>query len=162
MARHLLAVQRQHLGRSGAAISHILSAQVEVILASVSKVPGPKKTQIGRVLDLRMSGLKKSQQHLHAGASPHAGAADSTKPGRRRRKPGRDLSKALSYRPRDIFDLHGMPPSTVCQLCNHPDPAKRMPSYLIPGRQGRKGARFIPVKEFNVWLDKWRTNGGCA
>jgi hypothetical protein len=161
MARHLFSVQRQHLGCSGAAISQILSAQVGVMLASVSKAPGPKKTQIGRVLDLHMSDLKKSQ-HQPAGLSPRAVAADSTKPGRRRRKSGRDLSKALSYRPRDLFDLHGMPPSTVCQLCNHPDPEKRMPSFLIPGRQGRKGARHIPVAEFNVWLDKWRTNGGCA
>lgn len=131
------------------------------MVASASKAPWPKMTEIGRVLDLRMSGLK-SQHHLHAGASPHAVAADLSKPDRRRRKRARDLTKALSYRPRDIFDLHGMPPSTVCQLCNHPDPAKRMPSYLIPGRQGRKGARFIPVKEFNEWLDKWKAHGGCS
>ncbi len=79
-----------------------------------------------------------------------------------RRKPSRDLSKAENYRPQDIWERHGIPKSTVCQLCRHPDPNLRMPSFLIPGRCGRKGSRLIPVAEFAVWLARWRNDGQPA
>lgn len=79
-----------------------------------------------------------------------------------RRKSGRDLSRALHYRPRDIWELHGIPQSTVCQLCRHQDPKLRMPSILIPGRCGRKGSRLIPVAEFDVWLARWRKGSQAA
>lgn len=68
----------------------------------------------------------------------------------------RDLSKAVALRPAEVFALYGIPSSTLCELCRHPDPAKRLPSMLIPGRCGRKGLRLINHDELRAWLDRWK------
>lgn len=46
----------------------------------------------------------------------------------------RDLAAAITLRPRDVFTLYGIPPSTLSMLCNDPDPNRRLPSTKIPGR----------------------------
>lgn len=106
-----------------------------------------------------MSALTSGQSPWPANASVQASAAlgvEVDQGPKKRRKPIRDLSRAVDYRPQDIWERHGIPKSTVCQLCRHPDPNLRMPSFLLPGRCGRKGSRLIPVAEFNVWLARWR------
>jgi hypothetical protein len=67
----------------------------------------------------------------------------------------RNLSAAIYFRPRDIFELYGIPSSTLSQLCNHPNPERRVPSRKIIGRCGRKGMRLIERKAFDEWLQKW-------
>lgn len=79
-----------------------------------------------------------------------------------RKKPRRDLVNALTLRPSEVHALYGMPVTTVSDLCNHPDSDKRIPSYKIPGRQGRKGARYVDHAAFRLWLQKWRCEGGAA
>lgn len=74
-----------------------------------------------------------------------------------RKKKQRDLSKAEMLRPADVYALYGIPSSTLCQMCNHPDPAKRMPSMLIPGRRGRKGLRLIDHTKLRAWLGGFDT-----
>lgn len=81
-----------------------------------------------------------------------------------RRKPftarrARDLRNAVMLRPREVFELYGIPPSTVSDLCRHPDPDRRLPSSLIPGRGGRKGMRLIPHSTLVQWLAKWAYKG---
>lgn len=101
----------------------------------------------------------------HEEVSPSAGPEDkfsapkNTSEGSRRRK-SRDLSQAITLRPRDVFMLYGISSSTVCELCQHPDPDRRIPSTLIPGRQGHKGMRLINHAEFRAWLGKWRQSPG--
>ena len=68
----------------------------------------------------------------------------------------RDLSKAITLRPADVFTLYGIPTSTTSVLCNDPNPERRMPSLKIPGRRGRKGMRLIDHAELKIWLSKWR------
>ena len=74
----------------------------------------------------------------------------------------RDLSKAVTLRARDIFDLYGIPSSTLCELANHPDPKKRIPSRLIPGRKGRQGIRLYDRAEFEAYLARWNHKGEAA
>lgn len=68
----------------------------------------------------------------------------------------RDLMNAAALRPADVFELYGIPSSTLCGLCKHPDPERRLPSRLVPGRRGRKGLRIIMHAELRAWLDKWK------
>lgn len=80
-------------------------------------------------------------------------AADAQgRPGRRNR--GRDLTKALWLRPKDIYALFGIPDSTLCLLCKNPDKSKRPPSIKIPGRKGHRGIRLFDKIKFEVWLDQ--------
>ena len=72
-----------------------------------------------------------------------------------KRKKSRDLSVATMLRPAEVFALYGIPTSTLCELCKHADPAKRLPSMLIPGRQGRKGLRLIDHAKLRAWLANW-------
>lgn len=76
---------------------------------------------------------------------------------RPRRKKNRDVLNAPMLRPADVYQLYGIPSSTLCHLCKHPDPAKRLPSLLIPGRCGRKGLRLIRHSELKAWLARWET-----
>lgn len=73
-----------------------------------------------------------------------------------RKRKSRDLSKAITLRPADVFQLYGIPTSTLCQFCNNPDSTRRLPSRLIPGRKGRRGLRLIQHAELKVWLDRWK------
>ena len=66
----------------------------------------------------------------------------------------RDLSKAITLRPRDIFDLYGITPSVLCRIANHADSTKRLPSTLIPGRAGRKGVRLVKHDDLRAYLDQ--------
>jgi hypothetical protein len=82
---------------------------------------------------------------------------NSITPKASRHRKERDLSKAITLRPADVFALYGIPTSTTCQYCNDPDPERRMPSLKIPGRRGRKGLRLINHEELRAWLRKWKS-----
>lgn len=77
--------------------------------------------------------------------------------GRARRQRTRDLAQAVTLRASDIWILFGIAPSTVCDLATHPDPAKRLPSSLTPGRNGRKGIRLFQRSEVEAWIARYRT-----
>lgn len=84
-------------------------------------------------------------------------AASARTPRRPRR--GRDLSRALHYRAADIFELHGIPASTLCELARRPvDP---IPSRLIAPRGGRRGLRLFPVAETEAWIARQGTATQC-
>jgi hypothetical protein len=91
----------------------------------------------------------------------HPETREHNEPLRRRRKT-RDLSQAITLRPRDVYALYGLSSSTICELCQHPDADRRIPSTLIPGRRGHKGMRLIDHGEFRAWLAKWRRPPGEA
>lgn len=74
----------------------------------------------------------------------------------------RDLLDAPTLRPIEIYRLYGMPVTTLSGLCVHPDPEKRIVSYKVPGRRGRKGSRYIDHNAFKEWLKKWKTAEGRA
>ena len=88
-------------------------------------------------------------------------SATSGGPGRGRKRKSRNLVDALTLRPREVFEVYGMPVTTVSDLCEHPDPDMRIPSYKVPGRQGRKGSRYIDHGAFKKWLGRWRCEGGA-
>ncbi len=75
-----------------------------------------------------------------------------------RKKKSRDLTKAITLRPAEVFALYGIPSSTLCGLCKNPDPERRLPSKLIPGRMGHKGLRLIEHVVLRAWLAKWECN----
>jgi hypothetical protein len=72
------------------------------------------------------------------------------------RKKKRDLSKAITLRPAEIYELYGIHSTTVSQYARHPDPAVRLPSLKIGGKSGRKGMRLIDHAAFRAWLEQWR------
>ncbi len=74
----------------------------------------------------------------------------------------RDLVSAATLRPAEVFALYGIPTSTICVLCKHPDPVRRLPSKKIPGRCGRKGLRLIPHDSLRAYLAKWDSEGLAA
>jgi hypothetical protein len=77
--------------------------------------------------------------------------------GAKKRNRGRDLTKAITLRPKDIFALYGIPDSTLCVLCKAADESKRPPSILIPGRKGRRGIRLFEKDRFEKWYREYRT-----
>ena len=76
--------------------------------------------------------------------------------GKRRGAPSRDLDRAITLRPADVFSLYGIPASTLHGYCNHPNLAKRLPSILLPGRKGRRGVRLSDSSELRAWMGKHR------
>lgn len=74
-----------------------------------------------------------------------------------RRRRTRDLSKAVCLRPAEVFALYGIPPSTLHDLCNQTDPARRLTSTLIQGKKGRKGLRLVNHDTLRAYLAKWST-----
>lgn len=78
-----------------------------------------------------------------------------------RKRKTRDLASAVTLRPRDVFELYGIPSSTLCRMCKHADAEKRLPSSLILGRQGRKGLRLIKRSDLDAYLAK-HSNGGAS
>lgn len=64
----------------------------------------------------------------------------------------RDLSKAITLRPAEVFQLYGIPQSTLNDLALHCDPTKRVPSTLIPGRCGRRGIRLFNHDQLRAFL----------
>lgn len=91
--------------------------------------------------------------------SKAAATCGRTEPRRKRRRQ-RDLTKAITLRPFDVFTLYGIPTATLCQMCRHPNPERRLPAILIPGRQGRRGIRLVNHEELKRWLAKWQTSEG--
>jgi len=76
---------------------------------------------------------------------------------RKKRTRSRDLNSAIMLRPRDVFTLYGIPPSTLSMICNDPDSNRGLPSIKIPGRCGRRGIRLIDHGELRVGLTRWTT-----
>lgn len=85
----------------------------------------------------------------------------SARPMTRRRRE-RDLTKAVCLRPADVFALYGIPPSTLHGLCNHAEPARRLPSMLIQGKKGKKGLRLVNHEALRTYLAKWSTGKKVA
>lgn len=85
-------------------------------------------------------------------------AAPSVPPPQRKRT-ARDLANAVTLRPRDIFELYGIPASTLSDLATQPDESRRPPSRLIKGRGGRKGIRLFDHAAFKAWLERWSAEG---
>lgn len=93
-------------------------------------------------------------------SAAHPTMADVPVPQRRRR--ARDLASAVTLRPRDIWELYGIPDSTLCDMARNSDPAQRPPSIFIRGRTGRKGIRLFRRAEFEAWLARWSDHGEFA
>lgn len=94
---------------------------------------------------------------LNPGAPISDRAMESpSSPTRRKR---RNLELAVTLRPADVFELYGIPTSTLSCMCRDENPQKRLPSILIPGRRGRRGIRLINHQELRGWLERWRVTG---
>lgn len=79
----------------------------------------------------------------------------SARPISPRRRRERDLTKAVCLRPADVFALYGIPPSTLHDLCNQTDPARRLTSTLIQGKKGKRGLRLVNHDTLRAYLAKW-------
>ena len=75
-----------------------------------------------------------------------------------RRRTERELARALWLRPRDIYEIYGISPSTLHELATRPD-ERRLPSRLIPGKSGRRGIRLVNRQELDGWLNRWSPAG---
>jgi hypothetical protein len=78
------------------------------------------------------------------------------------KRKSRDLVAAVTLRPAEVFALYGIPTSTICVLCKHPNPEQRLPSIKIPGRCGRKGMRLIRHDALRAYFAKWDAEGQAA
>jgi hypothetical protein len=76
-----------------------------------------------------------------------------------RRRTARDLAVAKELRPRDIWDVYGIAPSTLCVLATHEDAARRPLSRFIRPRGGRKGLRLFDKAAFEAWKSCWDREG---
>ncbi|MFA6288072.1 MAG: hypothetical protein WC661_11870 [Opitutaceae bacterium] len=82
-------------------------------------------------------------------------STSSSIPPVQRKRTSRDLANAVDLRPRDIFDLHGVPSSTLHEWCTREH--DRLPSSLIPGRRGKRGVRLVKRKDIEAFIEKFRT-----
>ena len=71
-----------------------------------------------------------------------------------RPKKTRDLSKAVTLRPAEVFALYGIPPATLRDWCTHKEADHKLPSALIQGRAGRKGVRLIKQADLLAYLER--------
>lgn len=71
---------------------------------------------------------------------------------RRKKRKTRNLLAAVTLRPAEVFEVYGIPSSSLCEYCNDPDPIKRLPSIKIEGRKGRKGSRYINHDILKAWM----------
>ena len=76
---------------------------------------------------------------------------------RKRPRKERDLSKAITLRPVEVFQLYGITQPTLHRLCKHDDPLKRLPSVLLKSKGGRKGVRLINHAELKAFLARHST-----
>jgi hypothetical protein len=72
-----------------------------------------------------------------------------------RRRTARDLANAVTLRPRDVFDLHGVPSSTLHEWCTRDN--DRLPSALISARKGKRGVRLIKRTDLEAFIQKFST-----
>lgn len=72
----------------------------------------------------------------------------------RKNKPTRDLSQAITLRPREVYELYGVAASTLHWYLMHPDPNIRLPSIHPPGRRGSRGIILIEKSDLSAWLAK--------
>ena len=79
---------------------------------------------------------------------------DHVVPAVQRKRTKRDLDNAAYLRPRDIFDLHGVPSSTLHEWCTRE--IDRLPSSLITGRCGRRGIRLVKRQDMDAFIEKFR------
>lgn len=70
---------------------------------------------------------------------------------------GRDLSKAITLRPAEVFALYGINQVALCRLAKHADASKRLPSILIGSKAGRRGIRLINHDELRAFLARHAT-----
>lgn len=76
-----------------------------------------------------------------------------------RRRSERELARALWLRPRDIWEIYGIPTGTLAVLTTHPEASRRPPSRRINPSGGRKGIRLYHRAEFEAWLNRWDSEG---
>lgn len=91
--------------------------------------------------------------------SPSSGGAAPAAPCPQRRRSTRELTRATWLRPRDIFELYGIPQSTLCRYSHYFAPERRPPSSFIPGRGGRRGIRLYPREAFEAWINSFGQDG---
>jgi hypothetical protein len=72
-----------------------------------------------------------------------------------RKRTTRDLANAVTLRPRDVFDLYGVPSSTLHEWATRDN--DRLPSFLVSGRKGKRGVRLIKRADLEAFLEKFRT-----
>jgi len=90
--------------------------------------------------------------------SPRAKMAPVQRPRNRRG----DLTQALFLRPSEIYELYGISPSKLHELCSDPNPAMRLPSKLIKAPGSVKGMRLIEQRALRAWLEKFDTSATNA
>lgn len=62
-----------------------------------------------------------------------------------------------ALKPAQIRALYGIPPSTLHFYCAKLNPpSERLPSFMLPGRGGKKDTRLIYVHELEAWLERHR------
>jgi hypothetical protein len=83
----------------------------------------------------------------------------SSVPPVQRRRTERQLATARDLRPRDIFELHGIPPATLGDYVTRIPEERRPLSRFIKGRGGRKGIRLFPRTAFEAWLKCYDSAG---
>lgn len=59
--------------------------------------------------------------------------------------------------PRQIAERYGISKPALSRYCADTDPARRLPSTKLPGRNGRRGKVLIRVADLEAWLAKFST-----
>jgi hypothetical protein len=71
--------------------------------------------------------------------------------------PGR---RALT--PRQIKEQYAIPPSSLHFYCTGLPAKERLPSFMLPGRTGKKDTRKVYEDELQQWLEKHRASKSAA
>jgi hypothetical protein len=69
----------------------------------------------------------------------------------------------VALKPRQIRERYNIPPSSLHFYCTKLEPAvDRLPSFLLPGRTGKKDTRLVYEHELLTWLEKYRVKHSAA
>lgn len=80
-----------------------------------------------------------------------------------RKRTTRDLERAVWLRPRDVYELYGIPASTLHEMATREDKSQRLPSSLIPGKRGTRGLRLVRRADLEAYVARFmNTEEGSA
>lgn len=78
----------------------------------------------------------------------------------KKKLPAVPAPKAL--KPAQIAARYNIPPSSLHFYCTKLPEGERLPSFLLPGRTGKKDTRLVYVHELEAWLEKHRAQSAAA
>jgi hypothetical protein len=72
------------------------------------------------------------------------------------KRPAPKVAPRRALKPRQIREQYAIPPSSLHFYCTLLPEKERLPSFLLPGRNGTRCTRLVYEDELQAWLEKHR------